>query len=94
MHLENQFMLGVDSYQKTLTEAYNLTIKWKASPIKQVENVITNEGVTLAMDVEKEKGYLQDQMLYLQKIWTLPKQLSRSALRKRWGAKTSRDSEY
>ena len=55
MHLENQFMLGMDLYPKTLMEAYNLAIKWKASPIKQVENEITDEGVTLATDVEKDK---------------------------------------
>ena len=30
-HLQNQFTLGTDKYPKTLTVAYNLSIKWKQS---------------------------------------------------------------
>ena len=55
MHLENQFMLGVDSYPKTLTQAYNLAIKWKATP-KQVGNIHKDlEGVALATNVDAPK---------------------------------------
>eukprot|EP00957_Ditylum_brightwellii_P188815 14372443-Ditylum_brightwellii.AAC.1 len=50
-HLENQFTLGVDSYPKTLTQAYNLAIKWKTpGPKNLVATSTNNEGVTLATD--------------------------------------------
>ena len=57
MHLENQYTLGMDSYPKTLTEAYNLAIniKWKATPGKAVNVPHDLDGITLATDVEKTK---------------------------------------
>ena len=55
MHLENQFMLGVDSYPKKLTRAYNLDIKWKATP-RQAEEIQKDlESITLATDVDMVK---------------------------------------
>ena len=60
-HLENQFTLGVDSYPKTLTQAYNLAIKWKTpGPKNLVTTPTNNEGVTLATEINEGGGGKRD----------------------------------
>ena len=53
-HLQNQFTLGTDKYRKTLTAAYNLSIKWKSEIEERSgyqKRFVPLEGVSLATDV-------------------------------------------
>ena len=74
-HLQNQFTLGTDLYPKTLTAAYNLSIKWK-SGIEEKQpyqkRFVPLEGVSLATDVNARLYIPQEFWAFLpdREIWS------------------------
>jgi hypothetical protein len=93
-HLQNQFTLGTDMYPKTLTAAYNLSIKWKSGIEERSgyqKRFVPLEGVSLATDVDdgdrggrdmsKVKCYFCNEMGHI--ATNCPKKKRRKQMRKR-----------
>ena len=90
-HLQNQFTLGTDLYPKTITAAYNLSIKWKNGTEEKQQyqkRFVPLEGVSLTTDVDDgERDYSRVKCFFCEEMGHIathcPKKKKKKADKKR-----------